>query len=26
MAWVIPLKPLLRWMHVKDAPRESPDV
>ncbi len=26
MAWVIPLKPLLRWMHVKDAPRENPDV
>lgn len=26
MAWVIPLKPLLRWMHSKDAGRESPDV
>jgi hypothetical protein len=26
LAWVLPLKPLLRWMHAKDAPRESPDV
>ena len=26
MAWVLPLKPLLRWMHAKDGPRESPDV
>ena len=26
MAWVIPLKPLLRWMHSRDAARESPDV
>ena len=26
MAWVIPLKPLLRWIHAKDGPRESPDV
>ena len=26
MAWVIPLKPLLRWMHSRDVPRESPDV
>ncbi len=26
MAWILPLKPLLRWMHAKDGPRESPDV
>ena len=26
MAWVLPLKPLLRWMHSRDVPRESPDV
>lgn len=26
LAWVLPLKPLLRWMHAKDGPRESPDV
>ena len=26
VAWVLPLKPLLRWIHAKDAPRESPDV
>ena len=26
MAWVIPLKPLLRWMHSRDGERESPDV
>jgi len=26
LAWVLPLRPLLRWMHAKDAPRESPDV
>lgn len=26
VAWVMPLKPLLRWIHAKDAPRESPDV
>jgi hypothetical protein len=26
LAWVLPLKPLLRWMHAGDAPRESPDV
>ena len=25
-SWVLPLKPLLRWMHAKDAPHESPDV
>lgn len=26
MSWVLPLKPLLRWIHAKDAPHESPDV
>lgn len=26
LAWVLPLKPLLKWMHAKDAPNESPDV
>jgi predicted membrane channel-forming protein YqfA (hemolysin III family) len=26
LAWVIPIKPLLKWMHAKDAPMESPDV
>jgi Protein of unknown function (DUF2842) len=26
LGWVLPLKPLLKWMHAKDAPKESPDV
>lgn len=26
LAWVLPLKPFLRWIHAKDGPRESPDV
>lgn len=26
VAWVIPLRPLLRWMHSQDTSRESPDV
>ena len=26
LCWVLPLRPLLRWMHAKDGPRESPDV
>jgi hypothetical protein len=26
LAWVLPLKPLLRWMHARDTPKESPDV
>jgi hypothetical protein len=26
LAWVLPLKPLLKWMHAKDEPKESPDV
>jgi hypothetical protein len=24
--WILPLRPLLNWMHAKDGPRESPDV
>jgi hypothetical protein len=24
--WILPLKPLLRWIHAVDAPKESPDV
>jgi hypothetical protein len=26
IAWVIPIRPLLRWMHARDEPKESPDV
>ena len=26
LAWVLPVKPLLRWIHARDGPRESPDV
>lgn len=26
VAWVLPLKPLIHWMHAKDPPAESPDV
>lgn len=26
ISWVLPLRPLIRWMHAKDGPRESPDV
>jgi len=26
VGWVLPLRPLIRWMHAKDAPRESADV
>jgi hypothetical protein len=26
IAWVLPLKPVLKWMHAKDAPLEKPDV
>jgi hypothetical protein len=26
LAWVLPLKPLLKWMHARDTPHESPDV
>jgi len=26
LAWVLPLRPVLKWMHAKDTPKESPDV
>lgn len=26
ICWVLPLRPLIRWIHAKDGPRESPDV
>lgn len=26
LAWILPLKPLLKWMHAGDGPRESPDI
>jgi len=26
LAWILPLKPLLRWVHARDTPKESPDV
>lgn len=26
LAWVLPVKPMLRWMHAKDPPKESVDV
>ena len=26
LLWVVPLKPVLRWMHAKDAPLDSPEV
>ena len=26
LAWILPVRPLLRWIHAKDAPSESPDV
>lgn len=26
LAWVLPLKPLLRWMHANDIRRDSPDI
>ena len=26
VGWILPLRPLIRWMHSKDAPRESADV
>lgn len=26
IAWVLPLRSLMRWMHAKDGPRESPDI
>jgi hypothetical protein len=26
LAWILPVRPLLRWIHARDAPSESPDV
>jgi hypothetical protein len=26
IAWVLPLRPLVNWMHAKDPPAQSPDV
>lgn len=26
VAWVLPLRPVVNWMHAKDPPAESPDV
>lgn len=26
IVWVLPVKPLILWMHAKDEPTESPDV
>ncbi|MDZ4762204.1 MAG: DUF2842 domain-containing protein [Alphaproteobacteria bacterium] len=26
LAWILPVRPLLRWMHARDAPAERPDV
>ena len=26
VAWALPLKPLLLWMHAKDAPAPSSDI
>lgn len=26
LLWILPVKPLILWMHAKDAPTESPDV
>ena len=26
LAWILPVRPLLKWIHAKDAPSESPDV
>jgi hypothetical protein len=26
LAWILPLRPVLRWMHAKDPPLEKPDV
>lgn len=26
LGWILPLRPLVFWMHAKDGPRESPDV
>ena len=26
LAWILPVRPLLKWIHAKDAPSESPEV
>ncbi|MEZ5937075.1 MAG: DUF2842 domain-containing protein [Hyphomonadaceae bacterium] len=26
VCWILPLKPLIQWMHARDIPTESPDV
>lgn len=26
LAWILPVRPLLRWMHAEDAPADRPDV
>jgi drug/metabolite transporter (DMT)-like permease len=26
LLWILPLRPLLNWIHAKDGPSESPDV
>ena len=26
LAWILPVRPLLKWMHAKDAPSDRPDV
>ena len=26
LLWILPLKPLLQWIHARDEPSESPDV
>ena len=26
IGWILPVKPMIRWMHAKDPPLESPNV
>jgi membrane protein implicated in regulation of membrane protease activity len=26
LLWIVPLRPLLKWLHAKDGPSQSPDV
>lgn len=26
LAWILPLKPVLKWIHAKDEPSQSPDI
>lgn len=26
IAWILPVKPLILWMHARDEPKESPDI